>query len=166
MYQPMVRNGPGSESHDYRTSSAFQEVEGLLKQDLLSLEAQEQLIEAMSPSAQRHIVMKISTLDTSILMTFKKQIQMVDAVLRRIVSPDGTVIGDPEEMGMSPKDALNMSLRLTQVMTRELPKLYTIDRIQKQEEALRTVMQRHLTREQQDELLQELESLESSNMGQ
>ena len=83
----------------------------------------------------------------------------VDTVLRRIVGEDGTEL--QEDGSMSLKDALNLSLKVTQIMVRDLPKIYSLDRVQRQEEALRRVMETHLTREQQEALLEELEKIEN-----
>lgn len=140
---------------------AVQDVIGALRQDLLSSDIQRSIIDAMSPSARREMVAKIAGLEASVLMTFKQQIQLVDTVLRRIVNPDGTVTATAEDYDIPLKDAMNLSLKVTQVMVRDLPKIYTIDRIQKQEEALRRVMETHLTRPQQEALLAELERIET-----
>ncbi len=136
------------------------EVIGALKQDLLPLDVQMKLVNAMSPAARRDMVAKIAGLEASVLMTFRQQIQLVDTVLRRIVNEDGTVTSTAEDYDIPLKDALNLSLKVTQVMVRDLPKIYSLDRIQKQEEALRRVMEAHLDREQQEALLLELEKIE------
>ena len=140
---------------------AVQDVIGALRQDLLPLNVQQAIVDAMSPAARRDLVAKIAGLEASVLMTFKQQIQLVDTVLRRIVNPDGTVTATAEDYDIPLKDAMNLSLKVTQVMVRDLPKIYTIDRIQKQEEALRRVMETHLTRKQQEALLEELERIET-----
>ena len=136
------------------------EVIGALKQDLLPLHVQMKLVNAMSPAARRDMVAKIAGLEASVLMTFRQQIQLVDTVLRRIVNEDGTVTPNADDYDIPLKDALNLSLKVTQVMVRDLPKIYSLDRIQKQEEALRRVMEAHLDREQQETLLLELEKIE------
>lgn len=117
------------------------------------------IVMAMSPAARRDMVAKIAGLDASVLMTFKAQISLVDTVLRRIVGEDGTEL--QEDGSLSLKDALNLSLKVTQIMVRDLPKIYSLDRVQRQEEALRRVMETHLTREQQEALLEELEKIEN-----
>lgn len=142
---------------------AYETVLGMLRTDLLSDQKQHDLIEAMSPSVQREMVLRMSSLDGSVLLTFKKQLKLVDTVLRRLVSEDGTPMPSAEDCDLSLKDAMAMSLKVTQIMVRELPKVYTIERIQKQEEALRRVMERHLTREQQEDLLRELEEIETAS---
>lgn len=141
-------------------SDSVQEVIGALKQDLLPLDVQMQIVNAMSPAARREMVAKIAGLEASVLMTFRQQITLVDTVLRRIVNDDGTVTSTAEDYDIPLKDALNLSLKVTQVMVRDLPKIYSLDRIQKQEEALRRVMETHLDRDQQEALLLELERIE------
>jgi hypothetical protein len=146
---------------DPELASAVQEVIGALRQDMLPPATQLQIIEAMSPAARRDMVHKIAGLDASVLMTFKQQIQLVDTVLRRMFNHDGSLTASAEDMGIPPKDALALSLRVTQVMTKDLPKIYSVDRIQKQERALQQVMETMLTREQQEALLLELERIEA-----
>ena len=132
---------------------------GALKNDMLPPATQMAIVMAMSPAARREMVAKIAGLDASVLMTFKAQISLVDTVLRRIVGEDGTEL--QEDGSLSLKDALNLSLKVTQIMVRDLPKIYSLDRVQRQEEALRRVMETHLTREQQEALLEELEKIEN-----
>lgn len=139
------------------------DMEALLKQDMLSIDEQERILEAMSPSAQRTLVARISGLDASVLMTVKRQIQIVDAVLRRIVNEDGTSKPTASDYDMPLKEALNMSMKVTQMIVKDLPKVYTIERIQKQEEALRRVMEKFLSPQQQEAMLEELEKVEQGN---
>jgi hypothetical protein len=151
-------------SDDPGLRSSVEDVIGALRQDMLSYQVQERIIEAMSPTTRRDMVAKIAGLEASVLMTFKQQIQLVDTVLRRIVNSDGTVTPNADDYDIPLKDALNLSLKVTQVMVRDLPKIYTIDRIQKQEEALRRVMESHMTREQQEAVLLELERIETGEV--
>ncbi len=145
---------------DAGLAAAVEDVIGALRQDMLPADVQLALVNAMSPSARRDMVSKIAGLDASVLMTFKQQISLVDTVLRRIVNEDGTVTANSEDYDIPLKDALNLSLKVTQVMVRDLPKIYTLDRVQKQEEALRRVMEKCLTRDQQEKVLLELEKIE------
>ena len=71
-----------------QTSPSVENVIAMLKQDMLPLSTQEAILNAMSPTARRALVHKISGLDASVLETFKKQIQLVDNTLRRIVNDD------------------------------------------------------------------------------
>ena len=145
---------------DSALAAAVEDVIGALRQDMLPADVQLALVNAMSPSARRDMVSKIAGLDASVLMTFKQQISLVDTVLRRIVNEDGTVTANSEDYDIPLKDALNLSLKVTQVMVRDLPKIYTLDRVQRQEDALRKVMETCLTRDQQENVLLELERIE------
>ena len=145
---------------DAGLAAAVEDVIGALRQDMLPADVQLALVNAMSPSARRDMVSKIAGLDASVLMTFKQQISLVDTVLRRIVNEDGTVTANSEDYDIPLKDALNLSLKVTQVMVRDLPKIYTLDRVQRQEDALRKVMETCLTRDQQEKVLLELERIE------
>lgn len=145
---------------DSALATAVEDVIGALRQDMLPADVQLALVNAMSPSARRDMVSKIAGLDASVLMTFKQQISLVDTVLRRIVNEDGTVTANSEDYDIPLKDALNLSLKVTQVMVRDLPKIYTLDRVQRQEDALRKVMETCLTRDQQEKVLLELERIE------
>lgn len=158
--EPIV-SGADLAQRDPSLHRAASDVIGALKQDLLPNDVQMALVNAMSPSARREMVAKIAGLEASVLMTFKQQIKLVDTVLRRIVNEDGTMTATADDYGIPLKDALALSLRVTQVMTKDLPKIYSLDRIQRQEEALRRVMESHLTRDQQEALLAELERIET-----
>lgn len=159
--QPLrVLGEAGLDLRDPLLNTAVEDVIAALRQDLLPSAVQLALVNAMSPSARRDMVSKVAGLDASVLMTFKQQISLVDTVLRRIVNEDGTVTANAGEYDIPLKDALNLSLKVTQVMVRDLPKIYTLDRVQKQEEALRRVMEKCLTRDQQEQVLLELEKIE------
>lgn len=129
-----------------------------LKNDLIPHDIQEALFAAMNSAVQRNIVASTSGLDASILMTFKQQLSLVDSILRRTYNSDGSLSGSAEEIGMNPKDVLNLSFKVSQMMTKELPKVYSMDRVQKMEKALLEVMSKELTREQQEKFLVELEN--------
>ena len=130
-----------------------------IKSDKYTFAEQLSIVEAMHPAVRREIVQNIAGLDASLLMTFKEQIFIVDSLLRSILNGET----DEEEFGISLKDTLNLSTRLTQIMLRDLPKIYSLDRIQKQERALLKVMEKHFTREQQELFLLELEKIEHTN---
>lgn len=153
----------GDTEHPHYDSPSVENVIAMLKQDMLPLSTQEAILNAMSPTARRALVHKISGLDASVLETFKKQIQLVDNTLRRIVNDDGTPTAtyDEDDPPMALKDALNLSLRVTQILVKDLPKIYGLERIQRQEEALRRVMESHMTPDQQEALLEELERISS-----
>ena len=123
-----------------------------------------ELFNNLSPAMKRDIVAQVAGLDASILLTFKRQVEMVDSILSKMISNQNTLTGYGEEdTGISLKDALGMSIKLTQMMIKDLPKVYNLERIQRQERALLSVMERCLTREQQEEVLLELEKIKKSN---
>lgn len=133
----------------------------MVRCDQLSVEQQQQLVDAMNPTIHRSLVQKYSSLNDSVVMTFKKQLELVDTVLRRIVKEDGSPTIHSEEYEIGLKDAMNLSLKVTQIMVRDMPKVYGISRIQKQEEALRRVMRDNMTPEQQEKILLALEAIEA-----
>lgn len=143
---------------DPKLYQAVQDTLGALREDMLPTDLQAELFNAMSPGTQRDLVAKSSGLDSSILMTFKNHLTLIEAILRRTFNDDGTLKGGGEDLGMEPKDALNMSMRINQMMIKELPKIYEMERIQRMEAALYEIMKRHFTREQQTEFLEELEN--------
>lgn len=128
-----------------------EDVIGALKQDMIPNALQEKLFAALNPAVRRHLIAKHSGLDANVLSTFKDQLTLVDAVLRRTFNEDGTVKGGEDaNLAMAPKEIMRMSLNVSQMMIRDLPKVYSMDRIQRQEEAISEVIQNHMTREQQD----------------
>lgn len=131
-----------------------------LRNDMLSPEIEMELFEAMGPNSQRTVVSRIAGLDASVLMTFKQMLNFVQTVLRQIIKPDGTKNTEAGNIDLSVKDAMAMAIRVTQVMTKDMPKIYTVERIQKQERALQMFMERHLTREQQSLYLKYLQQIE------
>lgn len=131
-----------------------------LRNDMLSPEIELELFEAMGPNTQRTVVSRVAGLDASVLMTFKEMLTFVQTVLRQIVRPDGSKNTEGGNYDLSVKDAMAMSIRVTQVMTRDMPKIYTVERIQKQERALQMFMERHLDREQQGLYLKYLQQIE------
>lgn len=143
--------------------SALSAVLQALRADLVPPELQEELFRRMNAAVQRSIISEVSGLDASILVTFKQQLHLVDAILRRTFNSDGTLKlntdaeGNIDVSAMDPKDVLNLSLKVSQMMVKELPKVYNMDRIQKMETALYEVMSKHLTREQQQAFLEELD---------
>lgn len=136
-----------------------EDVIGALKQDMIPGALQEELFNAMNPAMRRQMVAKSSGLDASVLNTFKDQLRLVDAVLRRTFNDDGTIKGGEDaNLAMSPKDILNMSLKVSQMMIKDLPKVYSMHRIQMIEQAIGEVLDKHLTRDQQMAFIDALES--------
>lgn len=139
--------------------ASWQDVLGALRNNMLPSDAQLQMVEAMPASVQREVVNKIAGLDSSVLMTLKHQMHLVDSVLRKVISDDGTVKTPDQRIDISPKEAMNMSIKLTQVITRDLPKMYKVERVQRLEKALFQVVETLLTKEQQDAVLTLLQEL-------
>lgn len=138
---------------------AIQIVLGCLRNDMLPDEVQLAIVEAMSPNTRRAIVQQIAGLDASVLMTFKQQINLVDSVLRRVVTPEGQAISSGNDLGISVKDAMNMSLKVCGMLTKDLPKVYSLARVQRLEQALLNVVET-LPKVMQDQVLAELEKQE------
>ncbi|QYW06460.1 hypothetical protein uan_048 [Pseudomonas phage UAntarctica] len=145
---------------------AVQILLGCLRNDMLTEEIQLQIIEAMSPQVRRSIVAKLAGLDASVLMTFKQQISLVDNVLRRIVTPEGQLIKTGQELGLSVKEAMTMSMKVAGMLTRDLPKVLTLSRIQRQEQVLQSVVDT-MPKKYQDQFLVALEraELEAARQG-
>lgn len=139
--------------------NALQVILGCLRNDMLPDAVQLEIVEAMTPNTRRAVVQQIAGLDASVLMTFKQQIALVDNVLRRIVTPEGIVLESGKDLGISVKDAMNMSLKVVGMLTKDLPKVYNIARVQRLEQALLKVVET-LAKVDQDRVLMELERTE------
>lgn len=140
-------------------AKAFDTVLGALKQDLVPGPVQEALFSALNPAVRRAMIAKEAGVDATILTTIKDQLRMVDAVLRRTFNEDGSIktVGE-EGVGMNPRDVLNLSLKVSQMMIRDLPKIYNVDRYQRTEAAVLATIQKHLNRDQQQTFITELEN--------
>ena len=142
--------------------SLFEAVETViaaLKNDMLPEDVQLKIVETMSPGTRRSVVAKMAGLNASVLMTFKDQIALVDTVLRRIITPDGSLIETGKDLQISVKEAMNMSLKVVGMLTRDLPKVLNTARVQRLEQALMAVVDT-LSRDKQDEVLALLEKEE------
>lgn len=107
----------------------------------------------------RRVVQKMVGMDESFLMSLIKQVKLVDTVLNQLVTSDGRLKAETAEVGISLKDAMNLSIKVTSMLLKDLPKLYTVDRIQRLERAIGDVMEGHLTKEQQEAVLLRLQEL-------
>ena len=58
---------------------------------------------------------------------------------------------------MSPKDILNMSLKVSQMMIKDLPKVYSMNRVQMMEQAIGEVIEKEMTRNQQEAFIDALD---------
>lgn len=153
---PDVVDVPTLKNGDPDLYASYQDMLAALRNDMLPEEAAKQLLEAMNPALQREMVTNIAGLDASILLTLKSQLQLVDSVLRRVVNPDGSPTNHKDDTGITPREAINLSLKITQMLTRDIPKLYTADRYQRMEEVLFALVESMLTKEQQDAFLKAL----------
>lgn len=164
-YPSMVAPGPVSGIESLQTADpevydALQTVMAYMRNDLLPEQAQQELFEAMTPSTRRQIVAEYAGLDSSVLMIFKEQLALINNVTRKIITPDGRAVpGGEHDLGISAKDAMNMSLKIVGMMTKDLPKVITLARIQRQEQAMYAAVET-LPKETQDLFLKNLEQLE------
>ena len=129
-----------------------------LKNDMLPEIIQMEIIEAMSASSKRALVAQMAGLDASVLVTFKAQLKLIDAVCARVINPDGTARKD-HGLDISVKDALNMSMKVIGMLVKDMPKVITLSKVQRLEEALLEVVHT-LPKDKQDEVLLKLEELE------
>lgn len=145
---------------------ALQIILANLRNDMLPDQVQLEIVNAMTPNTRRAVVQQIAGLDASVLMTFKQQIALVDNVLRRVVSPEGIALESGKSLDISVKDAMNMSLKVVGMLTKDLPKVYNIARVQRLEQALLSVVET-LPKVDQDRVLMALEKaeLESAKEG-
>lgn len=156
--RPKIAGSKFLADNDPSLYQATEDVIGALRQDLLPADVQERLFNNMNAAVQRNLIAEASGLDAGILATFKQQLHLVDSILRRTFNNDGSLATQADEnIGMSPKDILNMSLKVSQMMVRELPKVYSMDRVQKMESALLKMMAEHLTADQQHAFLKEMD---------
>jgi hypothetical protein len=154
---PISDEQKGFADREPELTSMIQDLIGALRQDMVPGSVQEELFDAMNPAVKRQLLAKNSGLDSSVLNTFKDQLNLVDAVLRRTFNDDGSVKGGEEaNLAMSPKDILNLSFKVSQMMVKDLPKVYSMHRIQMQEAAIYEVLETHMNREQQDAFIDAL----------
>lgn len=138
--------------------AGIQELMIQLKHDMLPEVIQMEIIDAMSPSTKRALVSQMAGLDASVLVTFKAQLKLIDAVCQRVINPDGTARKD-HGLDIGVKDALNMSMKVIGMLVKDLPKVLTLSKVQRLEEALLEVVHT-LPKDKQDEVLLLLEELE------
>lgn len=130
-----------------------------LKLDMLPDSIQEDIVDSMSPTTKRSLVQRIAGLDASVLVTFKAQLALIDAVTRRVVTPEGVPInGHGLDIGV--KDAMNMSLKVIGILVKDMPKVINLARVQRLEDSLLKVVET-LPKKAQDEVLRLLEEEET-----
>jgi hypothetical protein len=129
-----------------------------LKYEMLPESIQMEIIEAMSPASKRALVQQMAGLDASVVVTFKEQLKLIDAVCQRVINPDGSARKD-HGLDISVKDALNMSMKVVGMLVKDMPKVITLARVQRLEDALLEVVH-SLPKNKQDEVLLLLEESE------
>lgn len=145
----------------YADRALYDGIEALkvnLKHDMLPECIQMEIIDAMSPAAKRALVQQMAGLDASVLVTFKSQLKLIDAVCSRVINPDGTPRNN-HGLDISVKDAINMSLKVVSMLVKDLPKVLTLSRVQRLEDSLLEVVH-SLPKDKQDEVLRLLEESE------
>lgn len=144
---------------DPKAYERLQEVITLIKLEMIPVEAQQALVEAMSSGVKRELVSRIAGLDSSILMNFKTQMTLIEAVLSRVINPDGTANSAGNGLDISIKEAINMSIKLTTAMATHLPKFVKLEKIQRMEQAFFEVVESMLSKEQQIAVLDKMDQL-------
>ena len=129
-----------------------------LRNDMLPDCIQMDIVEAMSPSTRRAIVAQMAGLDASVLVTFKQQLKLIEAVTSRVVTPEGLPIPG-HNLDISVKDAMNMSMKVISMLVKDMPKVITLARVQRLETSLLKVVE-SLPKDKQDEVLLILEEEE------
>lgn len=154
---------PGIEPLSKNTLSAwhnsFEEVKLGLSEGYIPAEQALELMMALPSETLRSLVEEVAGTNASFLTTFTKQVRLVDAVLTQLVYPDGRIKESAVESGISLKDALTMSTRISQMLIKDLPKLYTIERIQRLERAFGDVLEEFFDAKQQNAVLERLAEL-------
>lgn len=158
-----VTNLASLQTADPDVWEAVQTLLACLRNDMLPLEAQLELFNAMAPAARRKIVQDAAGLEASVVVTFKEQLKLVDNVCRRVISPDGMPLQPGSALGISVKDAMNMSMKIVGIMVKDLPKVITLARVQRKENALLEVIH-SLDPASQERALVLLEKLELEAM--
>lgn len=162
-YKPMASPIPVTSmaTLKYADPGLHEGIENLLmnlRNDMLPECIQLEIVEAMSAATKRQLVQSIAGLDASVLMTFKQQLALIDAVTRRVVTPEGFPITG-HNLDISVKDALNMSMKVIGILVKDMPKVINLARVQRLEESLLAVVH-SLPKAQQDEVLRLLEEEE------
>jgi len=145
--------------HDPSMYTLVMDVCSAMKLELLPTEAMQKIVESCSASVQRELVTKIAGLDSSVLLSFKTQMSLIEAVLSRVIHPNGTTNSAGTGLDISVKEAINMSIKLTTAMATHLPKFVKLEKIQRMEAALFEVVETLLTKDQQRAVLEGMDRL-------
>lgn len=150
---------PLAKSHYNAWDPAFEEVKLGLSEGFIPPAKAYELLQSLPSETLRKLVEDVAGTNASFLTTFTKQVRLVDAVLNQLVYPDGRIKESAAEAGISLKDALTMSARISQMLLKDLPKLYTIERIQRMEQAFGDVIEEYFTPAQQNKVIKRLTEL-------
>lgn len=140
-------------------STAVEQVITAIAEGILGDADIQSILQAVPRDTMRRLVYEYAGMGSDMLLMLNKQVQLIDSVLNQLVTPDGHLKQVPEGFGMGLKDAMNLSVKCSQMILREFPKVYSISRVQRLEMAIGEVMEKHLTPEQQGEVLKRLEEL-------
>lgn len=125
---------------------------------LIPEKQQRDLWPVISSNLRREIVAREGSIDAATLSTFKQQMAMVSGIMNKLFETDGTPIMHEEGgFGMTHKDAMNLWMKLNQMMTRDLPKIVTMERVQRLEQAMVGVMEKTMTADQRAAVLEQFE---------
>lgn len=138
--------------------ATYQDIIVAIRNEMIPEEAMRQLVEEMPEAFKRDLVYRLSSMEKSIMVSLKEQLSLVDKILKSFVN-DGNVVSGVVN-GMTAKDAVNMSLRLTSALATHMPKLVKADRVQNMENALFEVVEDLLTAPQRDAVMRRLEEMD------
>ena len=130
-----------------------------LRHNQLTQDAAVELLLAAPSDVMQEAVRRSSGMNESLLVTLARQIRRIDAVVQNLITDTGELKPGIEDQGIKLKDALDLSLRMSQHMMRDLPKLYDMDRLQKLEAALAGVMETEMDQTQRDRILLRLKEM-------
>lgn len=149
----------GVEALPAELRTAYNEVAYALSAGIIPPKLATVLLESLPPETLREIIHKTAGLNASLLHTLQRQVYLVDAVLNQMLYPDGRLRPTvPEHVDISVKDALGLSIKMTQIVTRDIPKLIDSERILRLERALGDVME-DMPREYQTKILDRLSEI-------
>ena len=132
--------------------AAWRTVISAIEVDALPMDAMETLLTSMPQQVQRDLVHAISGSNSSLLLGFRQSMRKAEEVLESAINGDGA-------SGLTVKDAINLQVKLSSTMARDLPKFIKLENVQRTERALTKVMESHLTKAQQRAVLAELDRL-------
>ncbi|WP_443699604.1 hypothetical protein [Pseudomonas sp.] len=130
-----------------------------MRDNMLPEEAQMEFFETMDASVRRAIVQHAAGLEASVIVTFKEQLNLVNKVCSQVISPEGLPLQTGHKLGITVKDAMNMSMKIVGMLVKDLPKVITLARVQRKENVLLEVIS-SLEPEAQERALALLEKLE------